>query len=127
MDCFVNVISDSAIDSFEYFESDNTIKMYVSNLTAYQTYGFCRLRIPHGLMNETYHVTINGTEPYYWNYTLYDDGDNRWIYFDYQHSTLEIVIVPESLSFLILPLLIIATLLAVIVYQKTKNFGSFSE
>jgi parallel beta-helix repeat protein len=118
LDCFVNVISNSSIDNFEFFESDNTIKMYVSNMTANQTYGFCRVRIPHALMNETYHVTINGTEPYYWNYTLYDDGENRGIYFTYQHSTLEIVIVPEFPSFLILPLLIIATLLAVIVYKK---------
>ena len=117
----LDVISNSTIESFEYFESNNTIRMLASNMTANQTFGFCRVRIPHALMNETYHVAVNGIEPYYSNYTIYDDGDNRWIYFSYQHSILEIIIVPEFPSFLILPIFMIATLLAVIVYKrKTK-------
>jgi parallel beta-helix repeat protein len=114
----VNVISNSTIEDFEHFVSNSTIRMHLSNMTANQTFGFCRIRIPHALMNETYHVTINGAEPYYWNYALYDDGNNRWIYFSYQHSELEIIIVPEFSSFLILPLFMIATLLAVIIYRR---------
>jgi parallel beta-helix repeat protein len=117
----VDVISNSTINDFEYSESNSTIRMYVSNMTANQTFGFCRVRIPHALMNETYHVTINGTEPYYVNYTVYDDGNNRWIYFSYQHSILEIAIVPELSSFLILPLFMIATLLAIIVYKRKRG------
>ena len=116
--CSVDVVSNSTIESFEYFESNSTIKMYVSNMTANQKFGFCRVRIPHALMNDTYHITINGAEPYYWNYTLYDDGNNRWIYFSYQHSTLEIIIISEFLSFLILLLFMIVTLLAVIVHKR---------
>jgi len=117
----VNVISNSTIEDFQYFESNNTIKMHVANMTISQTYGFCRVCIPHTLMNETYQVTIDGAEPYYVNYTLYDDGDNRWIYFSYEHSTLEIVIVPEFPSFLILPVFMIATLLIVIVYRRKHS------
>jgi len=116
----VNVISNSTIEDFHFFESNSTIKMHVSNVTTSQTYGFCRVCIPHASMNETYHVTINGKEPHYWNYTLYDDGDNRWIYFTYEHSTLEIVIIPEFPSLIILPLFMIATLLAVIVYRRKR-------
>jgi parallel beta-helix repeat protein len=116
--CAVDVISNSTIEDFQYFDYNETIIMHVSNRTINQTFGFCRLRIPHALINETYHVTINGTEPYYWNYTLFDDGDNRWIYSSYQHSRLEIIIVSEFPSFLILALFIIATLIAVIVYRK---------
>ena len=115
---YVNVISNSTIDRFRYFESNSTIILHVSNMTENQMLGFCRISIPHALMNETYHVTVDGAEPYYVNYSLYDDGDNRWIYFSYQHSTLEIVIVPEFPSFLILPLFMIATLLAVIMYRR---------
>jgi len=114
----VNVITNSTIENFEYFEHNSTIILHVSNMTENQMLGFCRISIPHALMNETYHVTVDGAEPYYVNYSLYDDGDNRWIYFSYQHSTLEIVIVPEFPSFLILPLFMIATLLAVIVYRR---------
>ena len=95
--------------------------MYVSNMTSNQTLGFCRVRIPHVLMNETVPITVlvNGTEPHYWNYTLYDDGNNKWIYFEYEHSTLEIVITPEFPSLIILPLFMIATLLATLLYRKS--------
>ena len=114
----VYVISNSTIESFEYFESNSTIRMHVSNSSATQTYGFCRVCIPHDLMTEPYNVTINGKTPTYWNYTIYDNGTHRWIYFAYEHSTLEILIVPEFPSFLILPLFMIATLLAVIVHGR---------
>jgi len=116
----VNVISNSTIGNFQYFESNSTIRMYASNMTASQTYGFCRIRIPHALISEPYNVTVDGANPTYWNYTLYDDGDNRWIYFSYEHTTLEIIIVPEFPQFLILLLFMIVTLLTVIVY-KTKH------
>jgi len=69
-------------------------------------------------MNETFHVTINGAQPDYWNYTIFDDGNSRWIYFSYQHSTLEIVITPEFPSALLLLLFTVTTLLAVIVYKR---------
>jgi len=117
----VNVISNSTIENFEYFDSNSTIKMHVSNMTADQTFGFCRVCIPHTLMNETYHVTVDDAEPHYVNYTLYDDGENRWIYFSYEHSTLKIIITPEFPSFLLLPLFMIATLLTVIVYRRKHS------
>jgi hypothetical protein len=72
-------------------------------------------------MNETYHVTIDGVEPYYVNYTLYDNSTHRWIYFNYEHSTPEIVIVSEFPLFLILPLFMMATLLAVIAYRRKRT------
>jgi parallel beta-helix repeat protein len=115
---YVTVVSNSTVEDFEYSESTNTIIMHVSNMTTNQTYGFCRISIPHALMNETYHVTINGADPCYCNYTLYDDGHNRWIYFSYQHSTLEVIIVPEFPPSLIVPTFLIITLLAVMVYRK---------
>jgi parallel beta-helix repeat protein len=118
---YVDVISNSTIEDFEYFESNSTIIMHVSNMTSGQTFGFCRIRIPHALMNETYHVTIDGTEPYYVNYTLYDDGENRWIYFNYQHSTLEIVIIPEFPSFLILLLFMIVSVLVITIHKVSKR------
>jgi len=118
---YVNVISNSTVDAFEYTYSTNTINLLVSNSSTDQTYGFVRICIPHALMNETYHITLNGTEPYYVNYDLADNGTHRWIYFAYEHSTLEIVIIPEFSPLLIPPLFIIATLLAVIVY-RLRNY-----
>ena len=104
----VEVVSNSTIEDFAYFDSNSTIRMHVSNMTANQTMGFCRIAVPHALMNETYHITIDGAEPSFANYTIYDNGTHRWIYFTYQLSTHEITIVPEFPTFL--PILIFMTL-----------------
>jgi len=114
----VKVISNSTIDNFQHFESNSTIVMYVSNMTANQTHGFCRVNIPYEVMSEPFNVTIDGANPTYWNYTIYDNGTHRWIYIEYEHSTKEVVIIPEFPLFLILLLFTIATLLAAFVYRK---------
>jgi parallel beta-helix repeat protein len=114
----VGVVSNSTIDDFEYFELNNTIKMYVSNTTANQTFGFCRISIPHLLMTEPYHVIINGSEPYFANYTLYDNGADSWIYFSYEHSTLEVVIVPEFPCITTMALFLMTALFALIVHRR---------
>lgn len=88
----LGVISNSTIDDFAFVKSSTTINMRVSNRTSTQTHSFCRVRIPHGLMIEPYSVTIDGANPNYWNYTLYDNGDSRWIYFTYDSSVHEVVI-----------------------------------
>jgi len=114
----VNVICNSTVDAFEYIHSTDTINLLVSNSSTEQTQGFIRICIPHVLMNETYHVIVNGTEPYYVNYNLADNGTHRWLYFTYEHSTLEIVITSEFQSLIILSLFMAITLLAAIVYKK---------
>lgn len=115
---FVNVISNSTIEDFAYFESNDTIRMHVSNMTGNQTHGFVRICIPHSLMTEPYNITIDGVNPTYWNYTLHDNATHRWIYFAYEHSTLEIVIVPEFTSMVLLPLLMMIMLLGAVVSKR---------
>jgi len=115
----VNVICNSTVYSFEYV--DSTINLLVSNSSKDQKFGFVRICIPHTLMNETYHVTVNGTEPYYVNYNIADNWTHRWIYFEYEHSTLEIVITPEFPLLIFLPLFMTATLLATIVYRRKDS------
>jgi len=46
--------------------------------------------------------------------------NNRWIYFEYEHSTLEIVIIPEFPLLIILPLFMIASLLATLAYRRKR-------
>lgn len=115
----VNIISNSTIEDFQYFESNSTIMMHVSNMTANQTYGFCRLTIPYELMSPPCTITINGNSVAYT--TVFENETLTIIYFSYMHSTLEIIITPEFPSALILPLFIVVTLLAVIAYRK-KHF-----
>jgi parallel beta-helix repeat protein len=120
----VDVISNSTVQSFEYVESNSVIKMLVSNMTASQTSGFCRVCIPHDLMTpDGISVIIDDglTPVLYHNYSLYDNGTHRWIYFTYEHSTHEIIIVPEFPAILTLPLLMATTLPAVLLYKRRRT------
>ena len=117
----VNVISNSTIEDFQYFEFNRTIKMHVLNMTGDQIYGFCRICIPHALINagDISVIIDDGLTPVlHQNYDLNDNGTHRWIYFGYQHSTHEIEVVPEFSSFLISLLFMMATLLAVIACKR---------
>ena len=124
--CSVNVISNSTIENFEYLVSNSTIKMLVSNTTVNQNLGFCRICIPHGLIDPgagPLSVVIDDgqTPALFFNNTLYDNGTHGWIYFAYPHSTHKIDIVQEFPSLLILPLFVLTTLLAVIVYRRKQT------
>jgi parallel beta-helix repeat protein len=117
----VYVISNSTIKDFTYWAGNNTIRMYVANATSDQTFGFCRLCIPHGLINEPFNVTVNGVSPVYWNYTLHENGTHSWIYFSYEHSTVEIVIIPEFPSLIAFSLLIMSTLVVGVTSKKASS------
>ena len=106
----VNIVSNSTLEGFEC-EPSGVIRFYVSNTTSNQTHGFCRVSIPYEVLSEPFNVTVNGASPTYWNFNLYDNGTHRWLYFEYEHSTHEVIIIPEFPSLLILPLFIITTLL----------------
>ncbi len=121
----VNVISNSTIEDFQYFELNSTIKLYVSNMTTDQAYGFCRVCIHHALMNESnISVVIDdgATTALYPDYNVYDNGTHRWIYFAYEHSIRKIDIIPEFPSLIILQLFMITTLLAVTLYKRKQSF-----
>lgn len=94
----VNVVCNSSVEDFEYFESNSTIRMHLSNMTATQTLGFCRVTIPKNLVSPPYTVIIDDglTEVLYFNYAIYDNGTHRWIYFAYEHSTHEVVIQSDT-------------------------------
>jgi parallel beta-helix repeat protein len=90
------------------------------------TMGFCRVTIPLSLMSGEWTVTVNGTQPRNLNITTY--GNYTYVYFTYHHSTETVKItstnaVPEFSSFLILPLFMIATLLAVAIYKKRPPYS----
>jgi parallel beta-helix repeat protein len=100
MDYRVNVISNSTIEDFAFFESNSTLRRHVSSSSATQSFGFCRVRIPKALMSPPYEVVIdNGlTEVFFFNGAVYDDGVDRWIYLAYQHSTHGVDITPEAFT-----------------------------
>ena len=107
----ITIASNSTVEDFRFFQSNSTIVMHVSNVTSTQEYGFCRLTIPHAILDLPYNIMINGkTVPY--KIVLENDTSNT-VYFSYEHSTLEIVIVPEYLSSIIQMLAMIVVLFVV--------------
>jgi len=117
----VDVVSNSTIEDFKYFESNNTIVMYVSNRTANQIAGFCRLTIPHNVMSPPYIVKVNGTTIEY--QTVYENHTEgiSIIYFTYEHSKLKITIIPEIPSAMILTLSMLTTLIATILLKRRRK------
>jgi len=110
----IQTICNSSISAFQF--NGTAIIFDVSGEN--DTTGFCRICVPKALMNETYRVFVNGTEVECTPLTEISNITHNYIYFTYNHSVQEVVIIPEFPSFLILPLFMIVTLLAVIVYKK---------
>jgi parallel beta-helix repeat protein len=117
----VTLVSNSTISSLDVgiwleFPENRMIIFSVSGEDGW--FGFCRICIPHALISEPYNVSIDGAQPRYVDYNVYDNDTHRWLYFTYQHSTHLVVIVPEFPPLTILPLLMVATLLAVTTYRR---------
>jgi parallel beta-helix repeat protein len=112
----VQTICNSSISDFQY--NGTAICFNVTGET--DTTGFCRICVPRALMNETYQVFVNGTEVPC-NLLPCSNSTHSYLYFTYNHSTQEVIIIPEFPSFLILPLFMIATLLAVIIYRRKHS------
>lgn len=110
-DVSVEVVTNSTLQDLVYEATKNQIRLVISGSN--ESYGFCRIRIPHALMEPDITVTIDEgtTQVFYANYSVHDDGFCRWIYFEYQHSQHEIVVVSETLSLKLFTILTCASLL----------------
>ena len=111
----VQTISNSTISSFTF--NGTAISFNVTGETG--TIGFCRICIPTALMGNTYRVFVNNTEVAYTTLP-FSNSTRKYLYFNYTHSTQEVIIIPESPPFLILPLLMTTTLLALMVYKRKR-------
>jgi parallel beta-helix repeat protein len=115
-ECCVQTICNSSISGFQ--SNGTSISFNVTGEDG--TVGFCRICIPTALMNAIYKVFVNGTEVPYILLPC-SNSTQSYLYFNYTHSTEEVTITPEFPSFLILPLFMIATLLAVIAYRRRQK------
>jgi parallel beta-helix repeat protein len=109
----VEIVCNSTINSMRYYQSNNTIAITVSNMTSTQANGFCRLTIPHDLMPPEYQITVNDTivAP-----IIVEENSHSIIYIGYEHSTVEIIVIPELQSVTLM--LMLSTVLAIILKKK---------
>jgi hypothetical protein len=116
----INVTSNSTISSFDFSEPERSISFNVSGLD--NSEGFCVIEIPkelvQNLWQNNYTVLLKGKQ---WPFENWTCTENTYIYINYIHSTHKVIITPEFPSFLILPLFMMATLLAVAVYKRKHS------
>jgi len=108
----VQVVSNSTVSDFQF--NWTAILFNVSGVNG--TMGFCNLRIATSLLNPL-NVFVNGTQV---QYSLLPSPNSSisYIYFTYDHSLEQVIIVPESPESLILAMFMLATLLTVAIYKK---------
>jgi parallel beta-helix repeat protein len=117
----VTTICNSTISTFQ---CDNVAKEISFNVSGSDgSLGFCRVTIPNIIVQDfwqgSYTVLVDGEEP--WAIGNWTYGTNTYIHLIYLHSEHQVSIVPEFSLFLILPLFMTATLLAVIVYKRNYH------
>ncbi len=111
----VETICNSTISGFQFNGTTISFDVTGDNCTT----GFCRISIPTPLMNGTFQVFVNGTEISY--STVYSNSTYNYLYFNYTHSTEQVVIfVPEFPLFFIIPTFMIGTLLF-LAYRRKKR------
>ena len=116
----VTMMSNSTISDFNFSQADMEISFNVTGPAGKS--GYCNVTVPKDLLRDSpWTILLNGTD---WTSlcTITENDTHTFIDIPFTHSTNTIQItgtwvVPEFPSFLILPLFMVATLLAVVIYR----------
>ncbi len=114
----VTVQSNSTVASFDFNHSLRRISFNVTGPNG--SVGFCRLAVPNIIVEDlwqgNYTVLVDGKLPL--DIRNWTNNKYTYLYFTYNHSTRKVVIIPEFVSSLILPLLVISTCVAIVFSKK---------
>jgi parallel beta-helix repeat protein len=114
----VNIISNSTITHFQMIMAQGKMTF---NVTGETGTGFCRVDIPNTIASVwqgNYTVLVDGESPTYLRNWTQDI--TTYIYFKYQHSEHEVIILPELQPHLILLMLTASTLLTIIIRKRKQ-------
>jgi parallel beta-helix repeat protein len=111
----VQTVCNSTIANFDF--NGTAILFDVTGQSG--TAGFCRICMPRALMDNPYEIFVNGTKVL-WHEVSGSYDTHAYLYFNYTHSTQEVIILPEYQSFPILPLFMMITLIAIVAYKKRR-------
>jgi nitrous oxidase accessory protein len=117
----INIISNSTITNFQLNATNSTLSFTVNGTAP--TTGFCGLAIPNiiaqQMWNNNYIILVDNQPA---NITKnWTDATNTYIYFTYQHSKHEVMIIPELPRYMLLPLLMTATTIPILLKKKQKQ------
>jgi len=118
----IDVVCNSTISNFQCPHDNKTNSVGFKVIT--EGNGFCRICIPHALIEPPYTVTVNHSQPLDFK-TVYMNGTHTWLYFTYGPQEHEITIMHTSPSKQLLwPQWAIfgLTITAVIVFSISINY-----
>ncbi len=108
----IDVISNSTVSHFQLNWSDRTLRFNVSGQE--DSIGFCRVTVPNLIIQDlwqgNYTVLVDDQPPLETSNST--DAEDTYIFFTYQHSEHETIIIPELASKTLLLLPSIATIIA---------------
>ena len=116
----LTTICNSTITNFDFGTiHENAISL---NVTGPQgTAGFCRILIPHALLDGNYTILIDDLPPIMEKELPLSNSTHTYVYFTYTLTTHEVVIVPEFPTTMIFALLIILSLGAACLSRKVSK------
>jgi parallel beta-helix repeat protein len=115
----VTTICNSTITNFDFgITYQNTISFNVTGLEG--TAGFCRIVIPHALLDGNYTILVDGSPPLMEKELPLSNSTHTYLYFTYTLTTHEVIIVPEFPTTMILASLIILSLSVACLVRKVN-------
>jgi len=111
-------ICNSTISDCNFNFPDSIISFNVTGVDG--TVGFCRVTIPHKLLNGSYEVFIDGSLPLTLKELPSSNSTHTVLYFTYAHSTHKVTIVPECSLGLML-VFAAATLTATVIHRFSSR------
>jgi len=116
----LTTICNSTITNFTFGTiHENAMSFNVTGPTG--TTGFCRIVIPHALLDDNYTILIDGLPPMMEKELPLSNSTHTYVYFTYTLTTHQVVIVPEFPTTMIFKLLIILSLGAACLSRKASK------
>jgi parallel beta-helix repeat protein len=116
----LTTICNSTITNFTFGTiPQNTISFNVTGPAG--TTGFCRIVIPHALLDGNYTILIDGLPPIMEKELPLSNSTHTYLYFTYTLTTHQVVIVPEFPTTMILASLIILSLTVACLIRKANR------
>jgi len=116
----LTTICNSTITNFDFGTTyENAINFNVTGPEG--TAGFCRILIPHALLDRNYTILIDNLPPIMEKELPLSNSTHTYLYFTYTLTTHQVVIVPEFPTTMILALLIILSLSVACLIRKANR------
>jgi len=92
----INIVCNSTISNFQCrYDEYNRISAVSFKVNGTEGEGFCRICIPHALIEPPYTVRVDNDPPLDLR-TVYKNGTHTWLYFTYKHSEHEVIVMHTS-------------------------------